>query len=145
MPPEALIRTFYDARARGDRTGVRQLLADDVRWHDPYPPPHGGDLVGADRVIADIVDAAGQLTGGSTRLVLQAVIADGVLVAALVRWSSTMAGRAMQGQEAAVYKVVNGRIVEAWFHSGDQAASDAFFNGGQSPETFANPPIDGTR
>jgi hypothetical protein len=33
----------------------------------------------------------------------------------------------MLGQEAAIYKVVDGRIVEAWFHPGDQAASDAFF------------------
>jgi ketosteroid isomerase-like protein len=135
MSPDALIRDFYDARARGDRTGVRHLLADDVRWHDPYPPPHGGDLLGADRVIGEIVDAAGRLTGGSTRLLLHSVIADGALVAALVRWSSTMHGRTMEGQEAAVYKVVDDRIVEAWFHPGDQAASDAFFNGGQSPVT----------
>jgi ketosteroid isomerase-like protein len=136
MSPEELIRTFYDARARGDRARVHQLLADDVRWHDPYPPPHGGDLVGADRVIDEIIEAAGQLTGGSTRLVLQAVVADGVLVVALVRWSSSLHGRIMEGQEAAVYRVVDGRIVEAWFHPGDQAASDAFFNGGQSPATW---------
>lgn len=127
MSAEAVIRSFYDARARGDRARLEQLLADQVRWHDPYPPPHGGDLVGRDAVLAEIVDAASRLTGGSTRLDLHASIADGVLVAALVRWSATMQGRTMQGQEAAVYKVVDNRIVEAWFHPADQAASDAFF------------------
>lgn len=127
MQPEAVVRSFYDARARGDRGLLERLLADEVRWHDPYPPPHGGDLVGRDAVLADIVDAAAVLTGGSTRLELHALIADGVLVAALVRWSATMDGRSMQGQEAAVYKVADGRIVEAWFHPADQSASDAFF------------------
>jgi ketosteroid isomerase-like protein len=132
MSPADLVRAFYDARARGDRAAVRQLLADDVRWHDPYPPPHGGDLVGADSVIAEIVDAAGILTRGSTRLVPDQMIADGSLVVALVRWSATMRDRTMEGLEAAVYKVLDGRIVEAWFHPGDQAASDAFFDGGRS-------------
>ena len=127
MLPEVLIRAFYDARARGDRASLQRLLAEEVRWHDPYPPPHGGDLVGREAVLGEIVDAASALTEGSTRLVLHGLIADGGLVAALVRWSATMRGRTMQGQEAAVYKVADGRIVEAWFHPADQAASDAFF------------------
>jgi ketosteroid isomerase-like protein len=127
MSPDVLIRAFYDARARGDRAAVRQMLALEVRWHDPYPPPHGGDLVGADAVLNDIVDAAAVITGGSTRLELHQVVADGVLAVALVRWSATLDGRTMAGQEAAVYKVVDDRIVEAWFHPADPAASDAFF------------------
>jgi ketosteroid isomerase-like protein len=129
MDSESVVRAFYEARARGDRASLQRLLAEDVRWHDPYPPPHGGDLAGRESVLADIVDAAAALTGNSTRLDLHALIADGVLVTALVRWSATMHGRTMQGQEAAVYRVVDGRIVEAWFHPADQAASDAFFAG----------------
>lgn len=105
------------------------MLAADVRWHDPYPPPHGGDLVGADTVLGQIVDAAGAITGGTTRLELQGVMADGVLAVALVRWSATLQDRTMRGCEAAVYKVVDGRIVEAWFHPADPEASDAFFAG----------------
>jgi len=128
MSLESLIHAFYDARARGDRLAVRAQLADDVRWHDPYPPPHGGDLVGADQVLADILDAAAVITGGSTRLTLQRVIADGVLAVALVRWTATVGDRSMSGQEAAVYKIIDGRIAEAWFHPADPAASDAFFS-----------------
>ena len=127
MSPAALIREFYDARARGDRAAVRRMLADDVRWHDPYPPPHGGDLSGADAVLHDIVDAAAVITGGSTRLELHDVMSDGVLAVALVRWTAALEGRTMSGQEAAVYKVLGGRIVEAWFHPADPAASNAFF------------------
>jgi ketosteroid isomerase-like protein len=129
MTPETLVRQFYDARAGGDRAAMCRILAEDVKWHDPYPPPHGGDLVGPDAVLGEIVDRAGALTGGSTRLALQGVLADGPLAVALVRWSATLAGRTMSGGEAAVYLVRDGRIAEAWFHPADAAASDAFFAG----------------
>jgi ketosteroid isomerase-like protein len=50
MHPNAeLIKAFYEARARGDRAAVLSMLDEAVAWHDPYPPPHGGDLLGAER------------------------------------------------------------------------------------------------
>jgi ketosteroid isomerase-like protein len=98
-----------------------------VRWHDPYPPPHGGDLVGADAVIAGVIEAAGELTGDTTRLQLRDVIASATHALALVDWSTTLDGREMSGAEGAVYRIVDGRVVEAWFFPEDPAASDAFF------------------
>ena len=71
----AVIRAFYEARARGDRACVRELMAEDIAWHDPYPPPHGGDLHGRDAVLRDVFDAAGELTGGTTQLGIEEIIA----------------------------------------------------------------------
>ena len=126
-PNVALIQRFYDARDRDDRETIRNILADDVLWHDPYPPPHGGDLAGADAVLRDIFDKAGELTGGTTRLRLQAVVADDDMAVALVHWSSVYREKAMEGKEAAIYRIRAGKIVAAWFHPANQAASDAFF------------------
>jgi len=123
-----LIREFYAARERGDRNRLTELLADDVAWHDPYPPPHGGDLNGRDAVFADVFDAAGQLTGGSTKLWLESVVATQRHAAALIGWSSTLRGRTMSGRELAVFHVEQERIVEAWFHPEDPAAVLAFFS-----------------
>ena len=125
-----LIRRLYAARARDDRDAVRAILAEDVRWHDPYPPPHGGDLVGADAVIADVIERAGELTNGSTRLSPRSVIASDTHALALVDWSTTLEGRQMSGTEGAVYRIVDGRVLEAWFFPQDPAASDVFFEGG---------------
>jgi uncharacterized protein len=125
-----LIRRLYAARARDDRDAVRAILADDVRWHDPYPPPHGGDLVGADAVIGNVIERAGELTGASTRLSPRAVIASDTHALALVDWCTTLDGRRMSGTEGAVYRIVGRRVVEAWFFPEDPAASDAFFEGG---------------
>jgi uncharacterized protein len=130
-PNCGLIRRFYAARARDDRDEVRAILADDVRWHDPYPPPHGGDLVGADAVIAGVIERAGELTGGSTRLELRDVIASDTHALALVDWSAALGGERMAGTEGAVYRIAAGRVVEAWFFPEDQGASDAFFGGGR--------------
>lgn len=38
---EQLLHRLYEARARGDLDVVREILAPDVRWHDPYPEPYG--------------------------------------------------------------------------------------------------------
>ncbi|MDX6272159.1 MAG: uncharacterized protein QOD28_3382 [Acidobacteriota bacterium] len=127
-PNVELIRKFYDARARGDRETLSALLDEDVAWHDPYPPPHGGDLRGAEAVFRDIFDRASELTGGTTRLWLHDVLANDVHAVALVNWSSTHKGRTMEGRELAVYHVHNGRITEAWFYPEDKSASDEFFS-----------------
>jgi len=124
---EALVRRFYEARAAGDRAAVRDLLAADVAWHDPYPPPHGGDLQGRDAVFRDVFDAAAALTNGTTRLWLDQVIATGRHVAALVGWSSTFKGRSMQGRELAVFHVAEGCIAEAWFYPEDPESVLEFF------------------
>lgn len=124
-----LIRRFYDARAAGDRRTIREILAPDVRWHDPYPPPHGGDLQGVDAVLADVFDAAGELTGGTTRLAVRDVIASDTHALVLIDWSTEYRGRSMAGTEAAVYRIVDERVTEVWFFPEDPAASDAFFAG----------------
>ena len=124
---ETMVRRFYVARAEGDRDAVRELLADDVAWHDPYPPPHGGELKGRDAVLSDVFDAAGELTSGSARLWLEQVMATGRHVAALVGWSSTFRRQTMEGRELAVFHVEKGRIVEAWFYPEDPEAVLEFF------------------
>ncbi len=126
-PHVELIRRFYTARAENDRDTLREILATDVAWHDPYPPPHGGDLVGIEAVFREIIDKAGELTGGSTRLWLHDVLANDQHAVALVNWSATYRGKTMEGREVAVYHVHNGQITEAWFYPEDKAASDAFF------------------
>jgi uncharacterized protein len=127
-PSARIVRDLYDARAKNDRTAIRRILAADIEWHDPYPPPHGGDLKGLEAVFREVFDHAGELTGGSTRLWLEDVLANDARAVALVAWSSIYRGRTMQGRELALYTFRDGLIAEAWFFPFDKAASDAFFS-----------------
>jgi ketosteroid isomerase-like protein len=126
-PNEMLVRRFYEARARDDREAIRACLHPEVAWHDPYPEPHGGDLRGVDAVFAQIFDAAGELTGGSGRLIPHDVLANDQHAVALVDWSTSLHGRSMQGREVAVFHVDSGLITEAWFYSEDPQAVAEFF------------------
>jgi ketosteroid isomerase-like protein len=131
-PSAQLVRNFYEARGRGDRAAIRRILAADITWHDPYPPPHGGDLKGLETVLRDVFDGAATLTGGSTRLWLEDVLANDRRQVALGGWSSTYRDRTMEGRELALFTIRDGQIVEARFFPFDQAASDAFFDTGAS-------------
>jgi ketosteroid isomerase-like protein len=122
-----LIQRFYAARARNDRVAIRSILHPDIAWHDPYPPPHGGDLEGVESVLRDIFDRAGELTCGTTRLTLGETVATNEYVAAVVRWESTLRGETMTGTELAVYHVADEQIDKAWFYPDNKAATDRFF------------------
>jgi ketosteroid isomerase-like protein len=101
-PNAALVLQFYEARARDDRAAIREILGEDVAWHDPYPPPHGGDLRGIAAVFRDILDRAGTLTGASMQLAPVDVLAKDAR-AAIVEWSATYKGRTLHGRELALW------------------------------------------
>jgi quercetin dioxygenase-like cupin family protein/ketosteroid isomerase-like protein len=132
--PSRLVRDFYEARASTDRAAVIALLAEDVAWHDPYPPPHGGNLHGRTAVLREVFDAAGELTGGSGHLWLVGQLALGELVLALVGWSSTFRGRTMESRELAVYRLADGSIAEAWFYPEEPLQAWRFFADTGAPE-----------
>jgi quercetin dioxygenase-like cupin family protein len=135
--PGRLIRDYYDGRARGDRAAVEAALADDVVWHDPYPPPHGGDLEGRSAVLRDVFDAAGELTAGTGRFWLIDQVVIGSFVVALVGWTTEYRRRRIESRELAVYQVADDRIAEAWFYPEDAEESWRFFAdppGAEPPE-----------
>lgn len=131
-----LVSDFYETRASGNRATVASFLADDVAWHDPYPPPHGGDLHGRSAVLSDVFEAAGELTEGSSRFWLIDQLTVGELAVALVGWSSTYRGQEIATRELAVYRVEQDAIIEAWFYPEEPVASWRFF----ASETDTEPP-----
>jgi uncharacterized protein len=121
-----VVHRWYEARGRGDLDEVRRLLHDDLRWHDPYPEPHGGDIVGADRVLEQVFGAAEE-TGATFRL--HDLLANERHAVALVEWSATVAGETMHGREVAVFHVTDGRIAEVWFSPEEPDRYAEFFGG----------------
>ncbi len=106
---------------------MRAILHEDVVWHDPYPPPHGGDLRGREAVFRDVFDKAAELTGGSTRLWAEDVLATDRNAVALVGWSSRYRGRSMESRELALFRIEDGTIREAWFYPEAPEEARAFF------------------
>lgn len=137
-PNEDLVRKLYDARRRGDEDVVRSLLASDVRWHDPYPPPFGGDFTGADEVVAWMFGPLDQGMDNSG-LELHDVVANDRHAVALVNWWAVLGGRRMDGREIGVYHIRDEKITEVWFTTEDRQASDSFFSRARSVEDNSTP------
>ncbi len=114
-----LVRGLYEARERGDLEAVRSMLADDVVWHEPdVGGAHDGDHRGPGEVLGMMRDAS-ERTGGTFLLVAREVVANGEHAVAMVDWSAERAGERLEGKEAAVYRIRNGKVVEASFHPDD--------------------------
>jgi hypothetical protein len=141
--PGRLIRDFYRARASGDRTAVPGLIVDDVAWHDPYPPPHGGDLLGRAAVLRDVFDAAGELTGSSSRLWLIDQVSLGRLGCGAGRVVVRLPRERDGSRELAVYRVERRSIAEAWFYPEEPVRSWRFFTDTAEvePSTKSSPAV----
>lgn len=126
-PNDTLIRDLYESRALNDPESVREMLAEDVVWHEPdLDNPHTGDLHGPDAVLAMIREAQ-RLTGGTFQLSPREVVAHGEHAVALIDWSAERDGERIEGKEVAVYRVRGGKIAEASFHLDDPATDEAFW------------------
>ena len=111
-----LIRELYEARARNDIAAIRSILDENVVWYEPeLEAEHTGDLRGSEAVLAMIGEAR-RITGGTFSLVPRQIVANGEHAVALIDWSATRGGERLEGKEVAVYRVRNGRVVEASFH-----------------------------
>lgn len=115
------MREFYEARALDDFESIRSILSDDVVWREPdVGSEHTGDLHGAEAVLAMIREAQ-SLAEGTFGLAPREIAANGEHAVAMIDWSATREGRRLEGKEVAVYRIRDGKIVEASFHQDNQS------------------------
>lgn len=125
---EAVVRSFYAARAAGDDAALRDLLAEDIAWHEPGNEDYSGDTHGREQIMALLAKLT-EATGGTFRLEPTAVIESKEHAAAVIEWSAERAGVQATGREIGVFRIEDGRIAEAWFHpefDNPEAASTVF-------------------
>ena len=126
-PYEELVHRGYDALASGDLTPFQELLDPDVVWHVPGNNPTAGEYHGIEGVMTFIAEAF-QRTEGNMRFELHDVLANDEHAVALQHLSATRGDRMLDAHDVVVYHVRDGKATEIWFHSGDQAAHDAFWS-----------------
>jgi uncharacterized protein len=114
-PKERAIRELYDARARRDWDAVRDLLGEEVGWHEPGEEDHSGDYRGRHEIIELLKKLVG-VTEGTFQLVPEAFLNSAEHSAVFVRWWAERDSRRSEGNEIAVYRFHNGLIADAWFY-----------------------------
>lgn len=123
-----VVRSMYEAIAKGDLETVRTLLADDVVFHVPGTGANAGDHRGPDGVLG-FVTGAYALTGGTLRLTLRDVLVGRDEIVALATYRAERPGKkSLENNLAHVLRVEDGKVRESWFHARDQYAVDAFWS-----------------
>lgn len=119
-----LIRDYYAAYASGDPEAVRPFLAEDVVWRIPGHHPLAGEKRGVDEVVSFF----GGLAKGRFQAEPVFFQAEGDLVVDIHRgWSNVGTGPEVDQLYALMFRIRDGRIVEAQNFLTDMYASDAFF------------------
>jgi ketosteroid isomerase-like protein len=115
-------RAMYAGEATPAHVG--ELLTDDVVWHVPGSSPIAGDHEGRDAV-ARYFDLRRSLARNTLRITPLQSMADDEVVVELADGEATLGGEPVSWRTTGVYRVVDGRIAEAWLVPLDLAAFDA--------------------
>ena len=125
-PNEGLIRKGYAAFQSGDMATLSELFADDVVWHAPGRNQLSGTFRGKEEVFATFQKVF-ELTGGTFKLDIHAVLADDDHAVVLTRSTGEREGKKLDDNTVQVFHVSDGKVTEQWLYPGDVYASDDFW------------------
>ena len=124
---QQLIERAYAAFARGDVPTVLAALADDILWHVPGRGPISGDFRGHAQVL-EFFGRFMELSGGTFRIVVDDVLANGDRAIVLVTESAQRLGRKWSSPQVHAWTVKNGKATVFWQFQGDQQTEDEFWS-----------------
>ena len=119
-----VVQDFFAAYGKGDLDGIAAVMDENVQWHIPGRHPLSGTKNGRDEVLAFF----GQL--GVAKFKAEPIFfgADDNYVVDIHRgWSNAEGKPNVDTTWALVYRIDNGKIVEATNLSADQDSANAFF------------------
>lgn len=125
-PNEELVRRGYAAFGSGDMATLDQLFADDIVWHAPGRNQLSGTFRGKQEVF-DSFKKTFELTGGTFKLDIHAILVDDEHAAVLVTATGEHDGRTLHDNSVQIFHIKDGKVTEQWLHPGDQYASDEFW------------------
>ena len=126
-PNEEIVRSGFDAFAKGDVDTLRQLFDQDAIWHVPGRSPISGDHRGLDAILGFLARTM-ELTGGTFRAEVHDVVANDEHAVALYVTRGEREGRTLESRDVLVSHIRNGKLAEAWLLSADLYAVDEFFS-----------------
>jgi uncharacterized protein len=122
-PNVARVRDGYAAFAKGDFAVLTDLFADDLVWHVGGRSQLAGEYRGRDDVFA-FFGKIMEVTEGSFRLDVHAILADDEHAVALVFGTASRGGRSITDIAAHVFHLRDGKVTEYWNATTDQYAFD---------------------
>ncbi len=127
-PDAQLVRQGYDAFIAGDMEWLNEHLAENIVWHVPGNNVLSGDYRGREEVLSFFARSVQAAIPSFD--VHDVVASDDHTIALLnVRFTRTDNGQTLDGRSVQVFHIEEGKALESWTTSEDQAALDAFLEG----------------
>ena len=123
----ALIRNAYDAFSRGDIPGAMAAFAEDILWHVPGRGPLSRDYRGHAEVLG-FFGRFMELSGGTFRLQVDDVLAQGERIVVLCTTSARRGGRSWSSPQVHVWTVKGGKATAFREYAGAEQAEDEFWS-----------------
>jgi predicted SnoaL-like aldol condensation-catalyzing enzyme len=127
-PNAAVIRSGYEAVARGDLGAFASTLDDDIVWHESMPG-FEGDYHGREGVLTFFGRMFAETGIEVTDLTLHHVLADDSHASVFVEVTFTLGDRSRTSQYVDVYRLRGGKATEHWHLPIDPKAEEKFFAG----------------
>jgi ketosteroid isomerase-like protein len=121
------IRGGYDAFARGDMQGALAVFSPDIFWHVPGRGPLSRDYRGHADVLG-FFQLFMDLSGGTFRIQIDDVLAQGDRVVVLCTESARRGGRNWSSPQVHLWTMRDGRASVFWQFQGDQQTEDEFWS-----------------
>jgi ketosteroid isomerase-like protein len=126
-PNAELLRTYLATLSAGKAIDAIQYFTEDCALHVPGRSPHAGTYRGQEAVL-EYYTRVFQDTGGKfENLGVDDILASDTHAASLVHWRVTRRDRTIDVDRVVIYRIVDGRIAEAWVRDWDQYAYDELF------------------
>jgi hypothetical protein len=108
----AVVRTAYEAFARGDVPAAFAVMVPDVSWTEAEGFPYAGTYVGADAILANVFMKLGSEWEGYAAIPQQ-FVADGDTVVVLGQYSGkyNATGKSFAAPFAHVWNLRDGKII----------------------------------
>ena len=112
-PNVETIRRGYELFNKGDMDALTEVFAEDVVWHVPGRSSIAGDYQGRHATMA-YFGRLDELTGGSYQAELRVVVGNDEYAVSIDHSSATRGETSYDADELVVFRLAEGRVVEAW-------------------------------
>jgi ketosteroid isomerase-like protein len=128
-PNVAIVRSAYEAFAKGDLDGALADLADDCVFHFGGNGPNSGDHKGREAITAALIHNF-ELTAGTQALDIKNIYADDHHAAVILNErASRPDGASIAMDEVHVLRLKDNKVLDLWDLPEDIQKHDDFFDG----------------
>jgi ketosteroid isomerase-like protein len=127
-PNAAIVRSAYEAMAKGDVAAFAALLDDDVTWHESTPG-FEGDYQGRDQVLGLLGKVFEETGIRMDHISIHDILATDDHTVILHETTMSRGERNLTAKYADVYHLRNGKLSEHWHLPVDPKADAEFMTG----------------